>query len=169
MDSSAGGPVLGADAKMKRSCFLLLISPILVVASCVLINGPHPIWVRPEIRGRVTDASNGRPIAGAKIQFVNSPYGGGHTRSNDNGEFVLSPVSKNEWISVPGDPFYRTFVEASAQGYNSAVHETGHGTADVSGSHPAPIRIIDFAMRSDAPSTSEESFGSRGRAEALEK
>ncbi len=112
------------------------------------VKGPHKIWVRPEIRGHVIDHSTGNAIAGAKVSFPNSTYGGGDTESLADGSYSMPAVSQLEWFSWPGDPHYTTWVEAKAIGYNSVTTETGHGTGDVYGGRAAPIRQIDFRLSS---------------------
>lgn len=110
------------------------------------ITGPHKVWVHPEIQGHAVDQQTGSPIAGVKIGFLQSEFGGGETTTAEDGSYELPAVAKWEWISWPGDPCYKTLVEATANGYQAVIAETGHGTGDVWGGGPAPIHGIDFRL-----------------------
>lgn len=125
-------------------CAIFALTPIVLVASCTLFRGRIPSWVHPQIEGAVVDAQTGLPIKNARVEFVRSKFGGGTTSTDENGDFVLAPVVEMTWFTLPGDPYYRSFVVASADGYDSVEHETGHGTGDVWGGRPPPRRLIDF-------------------------
>lgn len=146
-----------AGRTVNRSGLILLASPFVLVASCIGIRGPAKIWVHPEIRGTVLDDESGLPVAGAIVRSSNSRCSG-ETVTADDGTYVLPAVSETEWVSLPGDPFYGTHVEASAESYNRVVHETGHGTGEVYGDRPAPIRQIDFRLSMTGTGESKETI-----------
>ena len=125
-------------------CAIFTLTPIAFVTSCTLIRGRLPSWVHPQIEGSVVDARSGQPIKDAKVEFVRSKFGGGTTSTDANGNFILAPVVEMNWFTLPGDPYYRSFVVASASGYESVEHETGHGTGDCWGGGPPPRRLTDF-------------------------
>lgn len=146
---------MGKDMK-TRSCLVWLASPFIFVASCMWISGPHKIWVQPEVRGTVVDQRSGLPISGAILVTVPPSFGSIRTVSAIDGSYILPALSDYEWFSMPGDPYFRTTVEARAVGYYSVRHETGHGTGAVYGGRPAPKRHIDFELSSTGEGTSKE-------------
>lgn len=153
---------LGSTPKRSLSCLtgcaFFALTPIVLVASCTLIRGRIPRWVHPQIEGTVVDAQTGHPIKNAKVEFVRSEFLGGTTSTDENGDFVLAPVVEMTWFTLPGDPYYRSFVVASANGYDSVEHETGHGTGDVWGGGPPPRRLIDFWLDGGAGGRSVETM-----------
>ena len=118
-------------------------------------------WVHPEIRGIILDEQTGIPIAGATVKFLKSKFGSGSTTTDQHGIYVLDAVSEKYRISFPGDSFYRTYVESSLLGYNTVVHETGHGTGDVWGGRPAPVRVVNFKLSTTTMGSSTEEYVSR--------
>lgn len=140
---------------MKRTALILLV-PIALVASCTLIRGRIPSWVHPQIEGSVVDIKTGQPIENATVAFVRSEFGGGTTLTDANGEYLLPAVTEMAWFQFPGDPYYRSFVVASADGYVSVEHETGHGTGEVWGGGPPPRRPVHFWLDKDEVGRSVE-------------
>jgi hypothetical protein len=140
---------------MKRFALILLV-PMVLVASCILIRGRISSYVHPQIAGSVVDIKTGQPIENATVAFVRSDFGGGTTLTDANGEYRLPAVVEKTWITFPGDPYYRSFVVASADGYVSVEHETGHGTGEVWGGGPPPRRVVRFLLNRDEVGRSVE-------------
>lgn len=143
-----------AGRRSPLSCMmwlgLFLLTPIGLVAACTAVRGRHPRWVHPSVEGTVVDARTGEPIENATVAFVRSRFGGGATRTDEEGRYRLDPVTELRWFSLPGDPYYATFVRASARGYVPVEHETGHSTGEVVGSRPAPRRYIEFQLNENS-------------------
>lgn len=143
---------------LKSIFYLVAVLSIMLAlyAGFLRMTDGRKRWVHPEIRGVVVDQQTGNPIPDVTVKFIRSEFGGGETRTDSNGEFVLNAVSEKYRISFPGDPFYRTYVESSVDGYNPIVHETGHGTGDVWGGRPAPVRTVRFELNTGSAGTSTQ-------------
>ena len=137
-------------------CLTVLSLLLAMYAGFLRMTDGRKRWVHPEIRGTILDDQTGLPIAGVKVKLINSQFGGGSTLTDQNGVFALDAVSQKYRISFPGDPFYLTYVESSKIGYNPVLHETGHGTGDVWGGRPAPVRVVSFNLSKTVAGSSSE-------------
>ncbi len=119
--------------------------------------------MHPQVTGRVVDAVSTEPIGGAVIQFVDSEYGGGETRSADDGSYDLPAVSARFSALLTGDVRFRSTIECSAPGYNAKRIPWNHGPSGAYGNHD--VLRIDFGLIpiGDPAGRSEEDNGTRGR------
>ncbi len=121
-----------------------LSAPLFLVGTRIAIRGPRPIWIGPEVRGKVLDAATGAPVPNARVRHAD---GGSDTFTDEAGTFELDAVSRDEWISLPGYRTLQPSVECSATGYKSVIYETTYRPYR---RPPAPRRFVDFFLSTTA-------------------
>jgi hypothetical protein len=110
-----------------------------------------PVTAHPFVRGTVTDAESGQPIAGAMVRLHASGLGQDNqlpqsTATNDHGWYELGPIDPRDYLAVASSGFHfdEAFADVRCESENPVV--------DCSAATPIRLdlssgdRTIDFAM-----------------------
>lgn len=130
---------------MRRQFFLLVISAVFLFCLSILSRW-RTEQIHPFVVGIVRDSESAKPVAGAKIRFINTDKNREIAISNSKGEFRIMGTSRWQRPVLPLHyTIFTSTLECAAQGFISDASEIRLTRGSVT-SFDNPYRV-DFSLR----------------------